>query len=199
VREDLQVAPSAQVIVEGRCFKNCTNLRQGALAISLHGNAFDPRLAGVGINLPKKNAECGALACAVVSEQTKDFPACDFEGQPVQRRFFLKGLGEIPQFDHSGRGGRTILNARTIPVASRPMQLFSHLAQAGPSSGGIFELVEQFQRVPVQIFSIDALKWLALSNLITIVVWWLSSNLLARENARFTNALKLWGVYILGG
>jgi len=79
------------------------------------------------------------------------------------------------------------------------MQLFSHLAQAGPSSGDIAGLVEQFQRVPAQIFSIDALKWVALSNVITIVVSWLSSNLLARENGRFTNALKLWGVYTLGG
>lgn len=92
-----------------------------------------------------------------------------------------------------------MLNARTIPVASRRMQLFSHLAQAGPSSVDIAALVEEFQRAQEQMFSLDTLKWVALLNLISIVAWWLSSIVVAREKGHFVNALKLWGVYTLGG
>lgn len=57
-------------------------------------------------------------------------------------------------------------------------------------------IAADFARIQAGIRPGIVLLWVAVSQVLAILAYWISSNLVAREEGRFLNALKLWGIYI---
>src|ERR1043166_10428 len=99
--QDLQVPPTAQVIVKDRRLENRAHLLQGRLPPAGHVVPAHANLAARGPDLAEHHPDGRALARAVVAEQAEDFSRRHAQIQLADRPPRPEILCHLSQFNHT--------------------------------------------------------------------------------------------------
>src|SRR5262249_23269754 len=96
--QDFEVTKAAQVIVKGRCLEDRAHLSQRLAPVRGDFETANLDLSSRGPDLTEHHADCRALSCAVVPEQTEDLPFRHFERKIIHDQPLAEELPHVSQF-----------------------------------------------------------------------------------------------------
>lgn len=186
--EDFEILPAAHVVVEAGCLEDGADFGEGLGAVALDRDTVDEGFAGIRKDLAEENAEGGALAGAIVAEESEDLAALDLEGEIHEGGTLPKGLVEVVDSDHAQRRLGIL---RVFALDLRSMQFFSpnlFAAVMVPAQSPAAELMKLLQEIGLG----KMVAFVLLSQLLTIVAMWLASGMLVQRGATFLRAMQTW-------
>src|ERR1051325_2435938 len=98
--ENLEIPPPAEVIVKGRGFENGANFLQRVPAARSDVVSANRHLSLRGPHLAEHHADGGALARAIVPEQTVNFAHGDSQAKVIHRQTAAELFRNIFESDH---------------------------------------------------------------------------------------------------